>query len=225
MEILLLEKELQLAAVLRGALAGAGHHVETAGSLGSALRAVKRARFDLLLAGKRLSTASSLKILQGARLPNSPVVLRMPAELGHQGSVSPGTGGEAIADPSESAIDDLLARIDLVHRPGSGCGATALRFQVGDLVMDVALRRVERSGEVIELSRREFDVLELFMREPGRTFTRDDLCKEVWGQDHIYETRTVEIVIMRLRKKIDADNEPSLIGTVRGVGYVMLPVG
>jgi DNA-binding response OmpR family regulator len=89
--------------------------------------------------------------------------------------------------------------------------------------MDVAKRRVTRGDERVELSPRELEVLTVFMREPGRTFSRDEICERIWEREHEYDTRTVEIFIMRLRKKLDRPGTESVIGTVRGVGYVMQP--
>ena len=88
--------------------------------------------------------------------------------------------------------------------------------------MDVPHRKVTRHGEKIELSPREFEVLQIFMREPGRVFTRDEICERIWQREHQYDTRTVEIFIMRLRKKLEIDGRPALIQTVRGVGYQMI---
>jgi DNA-binding response OmpR family regulator len=87
--------------------------------------------------------------------------------------------------------------------------------------MDIPHRRVTRNGEKIELSPREFELLQILMTEPGRTFTRSDLCERIWQRDHQYDTRTVEIFIMRLRKKLETKDGANLIQTVRGVGYQM----
>ena len=89
--------------------------------------------------------------------------------------------------------------------------------------MDIAKHRITRAGERVELSPREFEVLQIFMQEPGRTFTRDEICERIWEREHEYDTRTVEIFIMRLRKKLDRPGSDSVIGTVRGVGYFMRP--
>ena len=88
--------------------------------------------------------------------------------------------------------------------------------------MDVPRRKVTRKGERVELSPREFEVLEILMKEPGRVFTRNDICERIWQRDHQYDTRTVEIFIMRLRKKLEPENGANLIQTVRGVGYQMV---
>ena len=90
-----------------------------------------------------------------------------------------------------------------------------------DLVMDVQHRRVTRAGQAISLSPREFDVLQVLMQEPGRVFSRTDLCERVWQRDHEYDTRTVEIFIARLRKKVDTNFATPLIHTQRSVGYTI----
>jgi DNA-binding response OmpR family regulator len=82
-------------------------------------------------------------------------------------------------------------------------------------------RRVARAGKAIALSPREFDVLQVLMQEPGRPFSRTELCERVWQRDHEYDTRTVEIFITRLRKKIDSAQPAPLIHTLRGVGYAI----
>ena len=92
---------------------------------------------------------------------------------------------------------------------------------IGDLQIDVANRRVTRAGERAELSPREFEVLLIFAREPGRTFSRDEICERIWDRQHEYDTRTVEIFVMRLRKKLDRAGAETVIATVRGSGYVM----
>ena len=87
--------------------------------------------------------------------------------------------------------------------------------------MDLGTRKVSRGGEKVELSPREFEVLQVFMKEPGRVFTRDEICERIWEREHEYDTRTVEIFIMRLRKKLDHPGQESVIRTIRSVGYVM----
>lgn len=87
--------------------------------------------------------------------------------------------------------------------------------------MDVDRRRVTRTGERVDLSPREFEVLQVFMKEPGRTFSRDEICERIWEREHEYDTRTVEIFVMRLRKKLDRKGTPSVIETIRGMGYAL----
>ena len=89
--------------------------------------------------------------------------------------------------------------------------------------MDMDRRKVSRGGEKIDLSPREFEVLQVFMKEPGRAFSRDEICERIWEREHEYDTRTVEIFIMRLRKKLDRSGQDSVIRTIRSVGYMMKP--
>jgi DNA-binding response OmpR family regulator len=94
-------------------------------------------------------------------------------------------------------------------------------LRVADLAMDVQHRRVTRAGHLVTLSPREFDVLQVLLQEPGRVFSRTELCERVWQRDHEYDTRTVEMFIARLRKKIDIGYTSPLIATIRSVGYTI----
>ncbi len=120
------------------------------------------------------------------------------------------------------SLDELVARVDALGRRGATPTAADL-LKVADLHMDVQHRRVTRAGRVIALSPREFDVLQVLMQEPGRVFSRTELCERVWQREHEYDTRTVEIFITRLRKKVDAIFKEPLIHTIRSVGYSIEP--
>lgn len=120
--------------------------------------------------------------------------------------------------PKPFSLDELVTRIEAMGRRGATAEPGDI-LKIADLVMDVPLRRVSRSGKTIALSPREFEVLQVFMQEPGRIFSRTELCERVWQREHTYDTRTVEIFITRLRKKIDHARTTPLIHTMRGVGY------
>jgi two-component system OmpR family response regulator len=92
---------------------------------------------------------------------------------------------------------------------------------VEDLAMDLLARKVTRAGQEIELSTREFELLEHLMRSPGRVFGRMQIYEHVWGYNMDPETNLVEVYIQRLRAKIDKDHEKKLIRTIRGVGYAL----
>jgi DNA-binding response OmpR family regulator len=117
-------------------------------------------------------------------------------------------------------MNELIARIEAVGRRAATPTAADL-LKVGDLQMDVQHRHVSRAGKEIALSPREFDVLQVLMQEPGRVFSRTELCERIWQREHEYDTRTVEIFIARLRKKIDAGANVPLIHTLRYVGYTI----
>jgi DNA-binding response OmpR family regulator len=120
------------------------------------------------------------------------------------------------------SMDELVARVEALGRRAAAPTAVDL-LVVADLHMDVHHRRVTRAGRLVALSPREFDVLQVLMQEPGRVFSRTELCERVWQRDHEYDTRTVEIFITRLRKKVDSGFPPPLIQTLRAVGYTICP--
>jgi two-component system OmpR family response regulator/two-component system copper resistance phosphate regulon response regulator CusR len=116
--------------------------------------------------------------------------------------------------PKPFATQELVARVRALGRRYAE--EPALNLQVADLVFDLANHEAFRGTRRIELSARELMLLKVLMREPGRVFTRTELCERVWEHAHEYDTKLVEVFIGRLRKKIDA---PPLIHTVRHVGY------
>lgn len=120
-------------------------------------------------------------------------------------------------------VDELAARIIALNRRASG--ATLNVKQVNDLVLDITTREATRNDEKIELTSREFNLLEFLMRSPGRVYTRTQILEHVWGYDFDPNTNIVDVCIQRLRKKIDKNAEVALIETVRGVGYRMRKEG
>ena len=116
-------------------------------------------------------------------------------------------------------IEELAARLRTVVRRRAGEPAHLLR--VADLSLDLLTRKATCSGIGLELSVREFDLLEFFMRAPGRVFSRVQIYEQVWGYGADIESNLVEVYVQRLRAKIDKDREPKLLRTVRGVGYAL----
>jgi DNA-binding response OmpR family regulator len=118
------------------------------------------------------------------------------------------------------STEELVARVDALGRRTVRSEPRAV-LTVADLQLDVVQRRAVRGTQALSLSPREFDLLHVLMQEPGRVFSRAELCERVWQRDHAYDTRTVEIFITRLRKKVDAGFTEALIHTVRTVGYAV----
>jgi len=114
-------------------------------------------------------------------------------------------------------IEELIARIHAVLRRDGGHNLSII--QVDDLSVNVLTREVTRGKRKIELTAREFGLLEYLMSMPGRVFTRTQLLEHVWGYDFDPETNLVDVNVARLRKKIDENTQTKLIETVRGVGY------
>ena len=98
-------------------------------------------------------------------------------------------------------------------------GEPAHLLRVADLTLDLLARKATRGSEALELSVREFELLEFFMRAAGRVFSRVQIYEHVWGYGMDFESNLVEVYVQRLRAKIDKDREPKLLRTVRGAGY------
>ena len=114
------------------------------------------------------------------------------------------------------AMQELVARVGALGRRYAEEPAAVLR--VDNLALNLADHRVTRGSHTIDLSIRELTLLKVLMREPGRIFTRTELCERVWERKHDYDTRLVEVFIGRLRKKL---GRPPLVHTVRHVGYTI----
>jgi two-component system OmpR family response regulator len=118
------------------------------------------------------------------------------------------------------AFPELLARVQALVRRATGT-TEPTRLHVGDLTLDRVSRRVERAGRAIDLRPREFTLLEYLMRNAGRVLSKPMILSHVWDYSFDPRTNVVDVLVSRLREKIDRDFEPKLIRTVRGVGYVL----
>ena len=117
---------------------------------------------------------------------------------------------------------ELLARVQALIRRGSGA-AHPTRLAVGDLAVDLLSREVTRGGTPISLQPREFILLEYLMRQAGRVVSKTMILEHVWDYSFDPQTNVVDVLVCRLRNKVDRDFEPKLIHTIRGVGYVLKP--
>lgn len=223
MRILVIEDERQLAGHITRALARHGHCLSAVHDGAEGLQAAITDPPDLVLLDLNLPGLDGLSVLGKLREAQSParvLVLTARGEVGDRIKGLHAGADDYLAKPF--SMDELAARVEALGRRGSSTAASDL-LKVADLHMDVRHRRVMRAGKPIALSPREFDVLQVLMQEPGRPFSRTELCERVWQRDHEYDTRTVEIFITRLRKKIDSAFPVPLIHTLRGVGYTIRP--
>ncbi len=117
------------------------------------------------------------------------------------------------------ALEELLARLRALLRRTNGAATDALRFS--DLELDPGTREVRRAGELIELTRTEFSLLELFLLNPRQVLTRSIIFERVWGYDFGLGSNSLDVYIGYLRRKLEQRGEPRLIQTVRGVGYAL----
>jgi DNA-binding response OmpR family regulator len=219
MRILVIEDEAQLARQVSRALVRCGHEATTKYDGEEGLDAALADPPDLVVLDLNLPRLDGFEVLHRLRRADSAARILI---LSARGEVESRVRGlKAGADdylPKPFSIEELIARIEALGRRGLAPSATD-RLKVADLMMDIHHRRVTRAGRPIALSPREFDVLQLLMQEPGRVFSRTELCERIWQRVHEYDTRTVEIFITRLRKKVDAGFDAALIHTHRLVGY------
>ena len=123
-----------------------------------------------------------------------------------------------LAKPFE--LDELLARVRALLRR-SDHGAVATAMEVGDLVIDTAKRSVTRGGTRIELTKTEFDILELLVRNVDIVMSRSQIYEDIWGYDFESSSKSLDVHVGYLRRKLEADDASRLLHTVRGVGYVV----
>jgi len=217
MRILIVEDELPVARQIASALTEAGHDPRRVHNGEAALEEATRGPFDLIVLDIRLPGIDGFEVLRRLRAQHlaSRVLL-----LTARGAVDDRvTGLQLGADdylPKPFAMQELVARVRALGRRYPEEPSMSLR--VADLTLDLATHDAYRGTQRIELSPRELMLLKVLMREPGRVFTRTELCERVWEHAHEYDTKLVEVFIGRLRKKI---GDPPLIQTVRHVGYTI----
>jgi DNA-binding response OmpR family regulator len=222
MNILVVEDEPGLARHVSRALLRHGHSVSSESDGAVGLSAVLSHPPDLLVLDLNLPSLDGLDILsqvRAAQLSTRIIILTARGEVGDRVKGLTTGADDYLAKPF--AMDELVARIEALGRRGGTPPSDLL--EVGDLRMNVLHRRVTRARQNIVLSPREFDLLQVLMEEPGRFFSRTELCERVWQREHEYDTRTVEIFIARLRKKVDSNFPTTLIHTLRSVGYTIRP--
>lgn len=221
MRILVIEDERQLARHVVAALNRHGHLASAQNNGADGLRVALETAPELIVLDLNLPGLDGLNILTQLRNAHSParvLILTARGDVEHRIRGLKAGADDYVTKPF--SMEELVARVEALGRRVA-VPTTSDLLSVADLHMDVHHRRVNRAGQAIALSPREFELLQVLMQEPGRVFSRTELCEIVWQRDHEYDTRTVEIFIARLRKKIDPDAAPPLLHTVRAVGYTV----
>ncbi len=220
MHILVVEDEPKTAAFIRKALQAEGFTVAVCPDGDAGLAAGQAAAFDALILDIMLPGRDGLSVLRRLRElgQRTPVLL-----LSARGGVNERVAGlNAGADdylPKPFELAELVARVRALMRRSGEHKPTVLR--VADLQLDTLTRQARRGGQEIQLTAREYRLLEFLMRSAGRLCGRMTLIEKVWDYDFDPGTNLVEVYIRRLREKIDADFEPKLLQTVRGAGYLL----
>jgi two-component system response regulator MprA len=221
MKILVVDDERAVRESLRRALELEGYEIELAGDGREAIeRLEKEGEPDAVVLDVLMPGVDGLEVCKRIRLRGSRVpVLMLTARDEVQDRVA---GLDAGADDYVTkpfALEELLARVRALLRRSGGAQDEVLRF--ADLELDVGTREVRRAGDPIELTRTEFALLELFLRNPRQVLTRSVIFERVWGYDFGFASNSLDVYIGYLRRKTEAGGKPRLIQTVRGVGYAL----
>ena len=218
--ILVVEDEEKLAKFVQLELGYEGYEVTVANDGLSGLMAARDAEPDLVLLDWMMPGLSGLEVCRRLRATGAtmPVIL-LTAKDGIEDRVA---GLDAGADDyvvKPFSIEELLARVRAHLRRNQPDDAEV--FQFADLTLSRKTREVKRGDRPIELTAKEFDLLDYLISHPKQVLTRDRILEEVWGYDFMGDSNIIEVYIRYLRLKLEAENESRLIQTVRGVGYVM----
>ena len=220
-KILLVEDEEKLARFVELELTHEGYQVDKAFDGRIGLEMAEAGGYDLILLDIMLPGINGLEVLRRLRRTSRTPVIMLTARDAVMDKV---TGLDTGADDYVTkpfSIEELLARIRVALRKRGSDADRETRLSLADLTMDVARRRVERAGQEIELTSREFALLKYFLENKTYVLTREQLLETVWGYDYLGETNVVDVYVRYLRGKIDEPFDKKLLHTVRGVGYVL----
>jgi DNA-binding response OmpR family regulator len=219
MQILVVEDEQRMAELLERTLQEEGHQVVVARNGRDGFEIARSSPFDVIVLDVMLPGMDGLAIARQLRAGRNQTPVLMltardtPADIVH--GLDSGAD-DYLAKPF--SIDILLARLRAVSRRGAVARPVCL--EISDLRLDPASRCVTRGGKVVNLTPREYRLLELLMRNPGRAISRDTILESVWGFSSDVNENTLEVFVRQLRLKVDTC-EPKLIRTMRGFGYMM----
>ena len=221
MRILVVEDDRKVARFVRQGLCEEGHAVEIAADGPEALDlALGEPAYDLIILDVMLPRCDGFGVLKSLRARKVAVPVLM---LTARDSITDRVAGLDLgADDyliKPFAFEEFLARVRALLRRRDVDPAPALRLD--DLTVDPATRQVTRGERRIELTARQYALLEYFLRNAGRVLTRPMLTQHVWGMDWDPQSNIVDVYVGYLRRKVDADGEPRLVQTVRGAGYML----
>jgi len=217
--ILLIEDDEEIVDVLRRTLRAEGYEVRAAGDGPEGLEAMKEFAPDLLVLDLGLPGMDGIEICDRVRETSDLPILMLTARADADDRVSGLDSGadDYLTKPFDRA--ELLARIRALLRRTPPRGSAMIT--VGNLRLNPDLQEATRGDREIELTKREFELLEYLMRNQRLVISRERLLEEVWGYDPLDETNTIDVFISNLRRKLEEDGEPRILHTKRGAGYVI----
>jgi len=219
-KLLVIEDDRTVGQYVKRGLAEAGSQVDLVADGAEGLRVASEGHYDVVVLDLRLPSMEGREVLRTLRdRGNTVPVLVLTAQDAVDFKVQALRMGADDYVTKPFALEELLARVEALGRRPKAIAPPLLR--VADLVLDTGSREVRRGGRPIELTPKEYAVLEYLVRHRGRVMPRTLITEYAWDYHFDPGTNIVDVVITRLRKKIDQAREPRLIHTVRGVGYVV----
>jgi two-component system, OmpR family, response regulator len=219
--ILVVEDDPAIASFVAKGLRESGYVVDDAASGGTALEMASRHAYDVAVVDVMLPGLDGLALIEELRRRRIHVpVLILSARRSVDDRVRGLRAGGDDYLTKPFAFEELLARVEALIRR-STVGSEPTRLTVGDLVLDVVTRRAERAGRVLELRPREYALLEYLMRNPGRVVSKAMILSRVFDYSFDPRTNVVDVLVHRLREKVDKGFPALMIHTVRGMGYVL----
>jgi two-component system response regulator MprA len=218
--ILVVEDDRRIRDLLRRGLIFEGYNVVTAADGESALRLAREELPDAVILDIMLPGIDGLEVCSRLRQVSNLPILMLTARDAVSDRV---TGLDAGADDylvKPFSFDELLARIRALFRRHR-MESTPDEHEFGDLTLNPLTRQVFRGGDEVQLTAKEFDLLELFMRHPNQVLTREMIYEHIWNYDFGGESNIIEVYVRYLRTKLEAGDKPRVIQTVRGVGYAL----
>lgn len=220
MRLLVVEDEKKVASFIKKGLEEEGYAVDLAHDGKAGLQMALDGVHDLIVLDINLPGMNGLSVLSELRRAkvHTPVLL-LTVRANIEDKVLGLDSGADDYLTKPFAFDELVARIRALLRRQAGAGQSMLQFS--DLVLDPVHRAVSRGGRKIDLTAKEYALLDYFMRNPGRILTRTSISEHVWDYGFDSATNIIDVYVNYLRRKIDAEGSKKLIHTVRGVGYVL----
>jgi two-component system, OmpR family, response regulator MprA len=217
--ILVVDDDPEIVRLLKRGLMYEGYTVDTAADGNQALAAARDNPPDLVILDVMMPGMNGVEVTRRLRQASSVPILLLTAKSGVQDKVAGLDSGadDYLVKPFD--FNELVARVRALLRRRTEPGGDVLQFS--SLKMDVAAHEVHWDDQPIELSSKEFDLLELFLRHPRQVLTRETLYDRIWGYDFGGESNILDVYIRYLRAKLEPFGAARLIQTVRGVGYVL----
>ncbi len=217
--ILVVDDDVKITAMLRRSLDYAGYRVREAHDGMEALEVAEAINPDLVILDIMMPLIDGLEVCRRLRAGGDTLIILLTArdELSDKIRGLDSGADDYLVKPF--SLEELLARVRALLRRNTSEPDKTLVFE--DLTLDPARREIRRAGRLLDITNKEYELLLLFLSNPQRVLTREEIMERVWGYDYSGESNVLEVYIGYLRSKMESSGEKRLLQTVRGVGYVL----